>query len=73
MAIGPVVTRGYGTFGSVNLVVTRGYAVGVAAPAKYPGDTTISGGYTSTITSSGFTSTISKSGPGSMTITRRTT
>lgn len=25
MAIGPVVTRGYGTFGTANLVITRGY------------------------------------------------
>ena len=31
MAIGPVVTRGYGSFGSVNLVVTRGYAPGEAS------------------------------------------
>lgn len=30
MAIGPVVTRGFGSFGSVNLVVTRGFTASVA-------------------------------------------
>lgn len=30
MAIGPIVTRGYGSFGTVNLVATRGYS-----PAAY--------------------------------------
>ena len=35
MAIGPVVSRGYGTFGTVNLVVTRGYtAAAVTVPTK---------------------------------------
>lgn len=33
MAIGPVVTRGYGSFGTVNLVVTRGYGIGVQVVA----------------------------------------
>lgn len=33
MAIGPVVTRGYGSFGSVALVVTRGYGIGEAVTA----------------------------------------
>lgn len=28
MAIGPVVTRGFGSFGTVNLVVTAGYSAG---------------------------------------------
>ena len=32
MAIGPVVTRGYGTFGTVNLVVTRGYGTAGVVP-----------------------------------------
>lgn len=32
MAIGPIVTRGYGDFGTVNLVVTRGYASGSPVP-----------------------------------------
>lgn len=31
MAIGPVVTQGFGSFGSVNLVVTLGYGIGEAA------------------------------------------
>lgn len=30
MSISPVVTRGYGSFGTVNLVVTRGYSAGAA-------------------------------------------
>ena len=33
MAVGPVVTRGYGGFGSVNLVVVRGYSAGEAVRA----------------------------------------
>ena len=37
MAIGPVVTRGYGSFGTVNLVVTRGYTSTVAAVPGLPG------------------------------------
>lgn len=32
MAIGPVVTRGFGTFGNVNLVVTRGYVASSTPP-----------------------------------------
>lgn len=32
MAINAVVTRGFGSFGSVNLVVTRGYAAGAYSP-----------------------------------------
>lgn len=30
MSISSVVTRGYGTWGSVNLVVTRGYSISAA-------------------------------------------
>lgn len=30
MAIAPIVTRGYGAFGGINLLPTRGYAIGVA-------------------------------------------
>ena len=72
MAIETVVTRGYGTFGSVNLVVTRGYAVGVAAPAKYPSNATIeSDGLSSTIESSANTSTITRTSL-TATIQRRT-
>ena len=36
MAIGPVVTRGYGSFGTVNLVVTRGYGATAAVPSGRP-------------------------------------
>ncbi len=36
MAIGPVVTRGYGSFGSVNLVVTRGYSASAAPVVETP-------------------------------------
>ena len=31
MAIGPVVTMGYGSFGSVNLLPTIGYSIGVVS------------------------------------------
>ena len=35
MAIGPVVTRGFGSFGTVNLVLTRGYtAAAVTVPTQ---------------------------------------
>lgn len=34
MSIGPVVTRGYGSFGGIHLLVTRGYVAGEAAPAS---------------------------------------
>ena len=33
MAISPVITRGYGSYSTVNLVPTRGYTSGTAAPA----------------------------------------
>ena len=32
MAIGPVVTRGYGSFGNVNLIVIRGYTSAAYTP-----------------------------------------
>lgn len=31
MSLATIVSRGYGSWGSVNLVVTRGYSVGVAS------------------------------------------
>lgn len=37
MSIATVVTRGYGTFGSIPQVVTRGYFVAIAPPAPKPG------------------------------------
>lgn len=43
MAIGPIVTRGYGSFGTVNLVVTRGYGAS-ATPPTPPADTGGTGG-----------------------------
>lgn len=44
MAIGPVVTRGFGTFGTVNLVVTRGYAAS-STPVVVTRDPGSGGGY----------------------------
>ena len=37
MSIATVVTRGYGSFGSVNKLPTWGYSIGAAAAASYSG------------------------------------
>lgn len=34
--IGPIVTRGFGSFGSISLLPTRGFAIGEAATARGP-------------------------------------
>ncbi len=34
--IAPIVTRGFGSFGSVNLVVTRGYGIGTSTGVPGP-------------------------------------
>ncbi len=32
MAIGPIITHGFGSFGNVNLIITHGFTSGEAAP-----------------------------------------
>ena len=39
MSVATVTTRGYGSFGSATLVVTRGYTIGAAAAATDDGPT----------------------------------
>lgn len=63
MAIRTVVTRGYGTFGTIPEVVTRGYTAGAPAPptgppTKYATDSITAGSGLSNVKAGGATSKV---------------
>lgn len=63
MSIATVVTRGYGSFGSVNKLPTLGYSVGAAAAEIHPGDARFSRAGVASVS-------VSRRGPGDAVLTR---